>query len=328
MPHPSYDPVAALFSTGTTNMKAVIYRSFGGPDVLEYADIADPVPAAGEVLVRLEAACVAPFDWKLRQGILQGHFKTAFPAIPGREGAGVVEAVGTGVTDLKSGDRVCVLAGAAKGGIYAEKVALPHHNVALKPASLPPVLAVAGLNAGINALVCFDMAVVKRGERVLVHGGAGAVGAILVQLCRTAGAYVATTCRASNKDYVASLGADTAIAYDGEDFGTLRDIDVVFDLIGGAVHDRSYAVMRRGGRLIYLNALPIVDRGAEFGVTVTLGYKGPGDDPKMISAVIDMMASGAFLPQVSSTMSLSEAAAAHRLIQSGQVTRGRLVLTM
>lgn len=309
-------------------MKAALYRSFGGPDVLEYVGVPDPVPAEGDVLVRLEAACVAPFDWKLRQGLLQAHFKTDFPFIPGREGAGVVEVVGTDVTDLKPGDRVCVLAGAARGGIYAEKVALPHRNVALKPASLPPVQAAAGLNAGINALVCFDMAAVKRGERVFIHGGAGAVGGILVQLCHAAGAYVATTCRASNKDYVAGLGADAAIAYDNEDFGDLRDVDVVFDLMGGAVHDRSYAVMRRGGRLIYLNALPIVDRGAEFGVTVTLGYKGPADDPDMTARVIDMMANGAFVPQVSSTMPLSEAAEAHRLIQSGQVTRGRLVLTM
>jgi len=309
-------------------MKAALYRSFGGPDVLEYVDVVDLIPAEGEVLVRLEAACVAPFDWKLREGLLQAHFKTDFPFIPGREGAGVVEAVGTDITDLKSGDRVCVLAGAARGGIYAEKVALPRRNVALRPVSLLPVQAAAGLNAGINALVCFDMAAMKRGERVLVHGGAGAVGGILVQLCHAAGAYVATTCRSSNKDYVASLGADTAIAYDGEDFGTLRDMDVVFDLMGGAVHDRSYAVMRRGARLIYLNAAPIVDRSAEFGVTVTLGYRGPADDPDMIARVIGMMASGAFRPQVSSIMPLSQAAEAHLLIQSGHVTRGRLVLTM
>lgn len=309
-------------------MKAALYKSFGGPDVLEYVDMPDPVPAEGEVLVRLEAACVAPFDWKLRQGLLQEHFKTVLPFVPGREGAGVVEAVAEDITDLKSGDRVCVLAGAAKGGIYAEKVALPRRNVALKPASLPPVRAAAGLNAGINALVCFDMAMVKHGERVLVHGGAGAIGGILVQLCHAAGAHVTATCRTSNKAYVAGLGADRAMAYDGEDFGTLRDIDVVFDLIGGAVHDRSYAVMRRGGRLIYLNALPVVERGAEFGVTVTLGYNGPADDPDMIAKVIAMMASGAFQPQVSSTMPLSDAAEAHRLIQSGQITRGRLVLTM
>lgn len=309
-------------------MKAALYGSFGGPDVLDYVDVADPVPAEGEVLVRLEAACVAPFDWKLRQGLLQAHFNTAFPFIPGREGAGTVEAVGAGVAGLAPGDRVCVLAGAARGGIYAEKVALPRRNVALKPASLTPVSAAAGLNAGINALVCFDMAAVKSGERVLIHGGAGAVGGILVQLCHAAGVHVATTCRTSNQDYVTSLGADTAIGYDSEDFGALRDIDVVFDLMGGAVHDRSYPVLRRGGRLIYLNALPIVDRGAEFGVAVTLGYKGPADDPDMIARVIGMMAAGAFIPQVSSTMPLSDAAEAHRLIQSGQVTRGRLVLTM
>lgn len=309
-------------------MKAVLYRSFGGPDVLEHVDMADPVPREGEVLVRLEAACVAPFDWKLRQGLLQAHFNTDLPFIPGREGAGIVEAVGAGVTDLKPGDPVCVLANAARGGVYAQKVALPRRNVALRPEPLSSVQTAAGLNAGINAKVCFDMVELTRGERVLVHGGAGAVGGILVQLCHAAGAHLATTCRAANKDYVMGLGADQAIAYDSEDFGSLRDIDVVFDLMGGAVHDRSYATMRRGGRMIYLNALPIIDRGAEFGVTVTLGYRGPADDPQMVSGIINMMASGAFVPQVSSTMPLSEAADAHGLIQSGQVTRGRLVLTM
>jgi NADPH:quinone reductase-like Zn-dependent oxidoreductase len=328
MLHLSADPAAGTLSTGKMTMKAALYRSFGGPEVLEYLDTPDPTVADDEVLVRLEAASVAPFDWKLRQGLLQQHFKTDFPATPGREGAGVVEAVGTKVTDFTQGDRVCVLAGAAQRGTYAEKIALPRRNVASRPASLSPIRAVAGLNAGINAIVCVDMAAVKPGERVLVHGGAGAVGGILVQLCHTAGAYVAATCRASNKDYVTGLGADIAIAYDRQDFGILRDIDVVFDLIGGTVHDRSYGVMRRGGRIVYLNALPIVDRGAEFGVAVTLGYKGPGDDPAMIRRVIDMMASGTFLPQVMSTIPLSKAAEAHRLIQSGQVTRGRLVLTM
>lgn len=309
-------------------MKEVLYRSFGGPEVLEYVDIPDPVAGEGEVLVRLEAACVAPFDCKLRQGLLQDHFKTTFPAIPGREGTGTVEAVGPGIIDLKPGDQVCVLAGAAQKGTYVEKIALPRSGVALRPANLTPVQVAAGLNAGINATVCFDIAAVRAGEQILVHGGAGAVGGILVQLCHHAGAEVIATCRASNKDYVLSLGADRAVAYDGEDFGMLRDIDIVFDLIGGEVHDRSYPVMKRGGRLIYLNALPIVDRGAEFGVTVMLGYKGPGDNPLMIKRVIEMMSAGAFTPQVSSTMPLSEAAEAHRLIQSGNVTRGRLVLTI
>ena len=309
-------------------MKAILYRSYGGPEVLEYADMPDPTVGEGEVLVRLQAACVAPLDWKLRAGILQQHFKTTFPAVPGRDGAGVVEAIGAGVIDLVPGDRVCVMAGHTHQGTYAEKIAVPRASVAPCPTSLSPVQAVACLNAGINAYTCFTMADIQPRQRVLIHGGSGAVGGILVQLCHAWGADVTATCRASNRHYVTGLGANRAIAYDSEDFGLLRDIDTVFDVIGGAVHDRSYAVLRRGGTLIYLHALPIVDRGAEFGVTVKLGYKGPADDPDMIGRVIDMMASGAFRPQVSSIMRLSQAAEAHRLIQSGQVTRGRLVLTM
>jgi NADPH:quinone reductase-like Zn-dependent oxidoreductase len=309
-------------------MKAVLYRSYGGPEVLNYVDLPDPAPGPDDVLVRLEAACVAPLDWKLRQGILSAHFQVSFPAVPGRDGVGIVEALGPGVIDLVPGDRVCVMAGQTQQGTYAEKIALPRRNVTLSPSNLTPVQAVAGLNAGVNAYTCFAMADVQRGHRVLVHGGSGAVGGILVQLCHGQGAEVFATCRAANRDYVHGLGADHVIAYDSEDFADLRDIDIVFDVIGGDVHDRSYNVLRRGGMLIYLHALPIVDRGAEFGVTVKLGYTGADDDPQTILRVLDLMANGAFVPQVSSTLPLGEATAAHRQIQAGEVTRGRLVLTM
>ena len=309
-------------------MKAVIYRSYGGPEVLEYVDIPDPAAGAGEVLVRLQAACSAPFDWKLRAGLLQQHFQVTFPAVPGRDGVGTVEAVGAAVTDLARGDRVSVIAAYRHQGTYAEKIAVPRQNLVLCPAALTPVQAVAGLNAGINAYTCFTMADIQPGQRVLIHGGAGAVGGILVQLCHKHGADVTATCRASNRDYVIGLGADRAIAYDTEDFGVLSDIDVVVDLIGGDVHDRSYPVLRRGGKLIYLNALPITDRGVEYGVTVKLGSTGGSAGADTINKVLELAAAGIFVPQVASTLPLSDAIAAHRRMESGLVTRGRLVLTM
>jgi NADPH:quinone reductase-like Zn-dependent oxidoreductase len=309
-------------------MKAIVYETYGGPEVLGYVDLPDPQVAGGDVLVRLEAACVAPLDWKLRAGILQQHFKVDFPAVPGRDGVGIIEALGNDVGDLAVGDRVCVMAAPTHQGTYAEKIAVPRRNVAPCPANLSPVTAVAGLNAGINALTCFTMAGVAAGQRVLVHGGAGAVGGLLVQLCHAHGAEVVATCRASNRDYVTGLGADRAIAYDTEDFGTLRDIDVVFDMIGGEVHERSYQVMRRGGTLIYLHALPIIDRGEEFGVTVKLGYLGADDDPIMLQKVLDLAAAGTIVPQVSDTMPLQDAAKAHMEMEAGRVTRGRLVLTI
>jgi NADPH:quinone reductase-like Zn-dependent oxidoreductase len=307
-------------------MKAVLYRSYGGPEVLVYTDLPDPIPGDDEVLVKLETACVAPLDWKLRQGILQQHFQVNFPAVPGRDGVGTVEALGANVIDLVPGDRVCVMAGHTHQGTYAEKIAVPRRNVALCPEKLSAIQAVAGLNAGVNALNCFTIANVQRGHRVLIHGGSGAVGGILVQLCKSQGADVTATCRAANRDYVLSLGADSVIAYDNDDFSTLRDIDVVFDVIGGEVHDRSYQVLHRGGMMVYLHALPIVDRGTEFGVAVKLGYTGADDDPLTVDKVLALAAAGTFVPQVSSTLPLSEAVEAHRQIQAGHVTRGRLVL--
>lgn len=309
-------------------MKAVIYRSYGGPDVLDHTDIPDPVAGAGEVAVRLQTACVAPFDWKLRAGLLQQHFQVTFPAVPGRDGVGTIEAVGAGVTGLAPGDRVCVIAAYGQQGTYAEKIAVPRRNVVPCPAALTPVQAVAGLNAGVNAHTCFTMADIQPGQRVLVHGGAGAVGGILVQLCHNSGADVAATCRASNRDYVMNLGADRTIAYDTDDFGSLRDIDVVFDLIGGGVHDRSYPVLRRGGMLIYLNALPIVDRGMDYGVTVKLGSIGGNAAPDTIGKVLGLAAAGVFVPQVAAALPLAEAVDAHRRMEAGTVTRGRLVLTI
>jgi NADPH:quinone reductase-like Zn-dependent oxidoreductase len=309
-------------------MKAIQYRAYGEPDVLEYRDVADPVAAEGEVVVRLETACVAPLDWKMRAGILQQHFALTFPAIPGRDGVGIVESVGDGVNDLKPGDRVCVMAGHARQGTYAEKIAVPRRSVALAPANLDAVHAVAGLNAGVNAWTCFDMAAIQPGQRVLVHGGSGAVGGILVQLCSKRGDDVVTTCRSANRDYVLGLGASSAIAYDTEDFGALRDINVVFDVIGGDVHERSYPVLKRGGTMIWLHALPIVDRGETFGVNVRLGYTGADDDPDVLAKVIALTSDGTIVPQVAGTMPLSEAAEAHRLLQAGAITRGRLVLTI
>jgi NADPH:quinone reductase-like Zn-dependent oxidoreductase len=169
-----------------------------------------------------------------------------------------------------------------------------------------------------------ETARVSAGMQVLVHGGAGAVGSLMVQLCKYLDAVVTATCRAGNEAYVMGLGASRAIAYDRDDFGTLRDQDVVFDLIGGSTHARSYPVLRKGGQLVYLTAAPIVDRGWEFAVKVSRAMIS--DQPNVLAAVARLAADGIFRPRVAGVFALADAARAHTALEAGQVTRGRLVL--
>ncbi|MFB9949673.1 NADP-dependent oxidoreductase [Rhizobium puerariae] len=308
-------------------MKAIQYEEHGTADVMRYVDLPDPVAGPGQILVKVEAASVTPFDWKLRAGHLRNHFTLPMPSVPGRDAGGIVVAVGEGAGEFRTGDRVAVMAGVFAQGGYAEMIAVDEKHAVRIPDSLSTVEAVALANAGLSAWIAVLAAEVKSGDRVLVHAGAGAVGGLLVQLCHHLGAEVTATCRSTNRDYVLGLGADRVIPYDREDFSeALKDQDVVFDLMGGKVHDRSYRVLKKGGRLVWLVADPIDDRGAEFGVTVTRAMVA--DDKSALQAMMDLAGAGLIRPQVAGTMPLSEAAEAHRLMEKGAISRGRLMLVM
>lgn len=307
-------------------MKAILYNEHGPADVLQYVDVPDPSAGPRQILVKLGAASVAPFDWKLRAGHLKGHFALPMPSVPGRDGAGEVIATGEGVTEFSVGDRVSVMAGVFDQGGYAEKIAVDVKHAVRIPDNLDVLEAAALSNAGLSAWICVRTAEVKFGDKVLVHAGAGAVGGLLVQLCRHLGAEVAATCRAANRDYVLGLGATRVIAYDQEDFSLLRDQDVVFDLMGGDVHDKSYQVLKPGGHLVWLVADPITDRSAEFGVAVTRAMIT--DDKEVLQSMMDLAGVRLIKPQVARTMPLKDAAEAHRLMEAGAISRGRLLLTM
>lgn len=307
-------------------MKAIQYRHFGGPEVLELTDIAEPAPGPGEVRVALRAASVIPGDCKLRAGLLQAHFQVAFPKIPGRDGAGIVTAVGPDVTYARTGDEVCVVAQHTERGTYAQAIVRDASTVIAKPAALGFEEAAAVTHAGCCAwIMLVETARVQRGMKVLVHAGAGAIGGLAVQLAVHLGAEVAATCRTANLDYVRGLGAHRVIAYDGDDFTRhVHDYDVVLDLVGGAVHDRSYGVLRRGGSIVYLIAAPFRDRSAEFAVRITRAHIH--DTPQIMRAVLDLAAAGILRPQICDALPLAAAADAHRRLEAGRVSRGRIVL--
>ena len=187
-------------------MKASFFRTFGGPEVLQYGELPDPIPATGEVVVDIHAASVNAADWKMRAG--QYSQGIALPHVPGRDFSGVVAALGAGAKDFKVGDAVFGVCEVPREGAYAEKIAIRQEILARKPASLTHAQCASIGLAGLTALVSIeDTLKLKAGETILIHGGAGGVGGFAIALARHLGARVVTTASSANHDYVRPLGA-------------------------------------------------------------------------------------------------------------------------
>ncbi len=307
-------------------MKAVRFDKFGGPEELRLVDLPDPAPGLGEVLIEVRAVSVVPGDCKLRQGLLTGYFPVAPPKVPGRDGAGIVKAVGADVADFSPGDRVCFTCRHVDQGSYAQLACRPERDVVDMPDGLDFVEAAAIMHAGVCAYIAVvETAAVKSGDRVLVHAAAGAIGGMAVQICKHLGAEVTGTCSARNADHVRSLGADRIIAYDRTDFGeVVSDQDAVVDLVGGDVHVRSRAVLRPGGVLVWLIALPFEDDATERDIDVRQAVIE--DSPQILKAVVALANAGHVRPLVSRVLPLGQAADAHRILEAGRNSRGRLIL--
>src|SRR6476646_6151408 len=221
-------------------MKAIRIHEYGGPEVLKYEDARRPQPQAGEVLIRVHAAGVNPVDSAIRTGHVQEIFPVSFPWIPGWDLSGVVEELGADVTKFNKGDEVFAIPDATRNGTYAEYIVARESEVALKPKSLHHIRAAGVPVAAITAWnALFDSAQLRRGQRVLIHGGAGGVGHFAVQLAKRKGAHVIATASARNHELVYELGADEAIDYQTQKFEDVaRNIDIVIDPIGGETQER------------------------------------------------------------------------------------------
>ncbi|HXQ54157.1 MAG TPA: NADP-dependent oxidoreductase [Stellaceae bacterium] len=238
-------------------MKAVLLTAHGGPEMLRYGDAPDPVAGPGQVVVDIHAASVNAADYKVRLG--GGPYTNIhFPHILGRDFSGVVSAVGTGVTDLAVGDAVFGVTDQRDEGAYAEKIAIKAAIVAKKPARLSHAEAAAMALTSLTALWAIeDTAKLKKGETILIQGGAGGVAGFAIQLSKHIGAHVITTASAKNHDYVMKLGADRVIDYTAQDFTkAVSGCDVVFDTVGGNVRAPSYEVLKPGGRLVFISPTP------------------------------------------------------------------------
>ena len=301
-------------------MKAVLLTGHGGPEMLQYGEAPDPTAEFGEVVVDVCAASINAADYKVRRG---GDI-SRFPYILGRDFSGMVSGVGPGVSDLAVGDAVFGVLDQGVEGAYAEKLAVKAAIIAKKPDRLGHAEAAAMALTSLTALWALeDEARLAAGETLLIQGGAGGVAGFAIQLAKPLGATVITTASPDNHDYVRSLGADRVIDYHREDFTrTVSDCDVVFDTVGGEVQVRSYAVLKPGGRLVWIAPAPAGYTPTRTDVH-TLRPNVRRDRPHL-ERMLDLLAAGAVWPPHVTRYRLSDAPAAHRVSEARHL-RGKLV---
>jgi NADPH:quinone reductase-like Zn-dependent oxidoreductase len=235
-------------------VKAVRTHGRGGPEQLFFEDAPLPELRRGDVLLRVHATGITPAELTWDETYQNADGTPRIPGIPGHEVSGVVERTAPDVTDYQPGDEVYGLADFPRDGAAAEFAAVQTANLALKPRSIPHAQAAALPLSALTAWqALFEHAHLLAGQRVLIHGGAGGVGSLAVQLARWRGARVLATASAGNTAFVRSLGADDVIDYHATPFEeTLRELDVVLDTIGGETRERSWRVLRKGGVLVTL----------------------------------------------------------------------------
>jgi NADPH:quinone reductase-like Zn-dependent oxidoreductase len=233
-------------------MKSVCIHGYGGPEVLKFEEAPMPEPGVDEVLVRIHSAAVNPVDWKIREGKHKDHLPIEFPFILGWDFAGTIVQLGSMVTCYKPGDRVFSRPDTSRNGAYAEYISARACEIAYAPKTIPMEQAAGVPLAGQTAWVgLFEAGRLKKGQQVLIHGASGGVGMFAVQLASLAGASVTATTSENNMDFVKSLGAAEVINYKTEDFGKkLKDLDLVFDTIGGETQKKSWDTIKRGGTLV------------------------------------------------------------------------------
>jgi NADPH:quinone reductase-like Zn-dependent oxidoreductase len=303
-------------------MRAMLLTGHGGPEMLRLGDAPDPKAGAGEIVVDIHAASINAADYKVRLG---GHGSLKFPHILGRDFSGVVAALGDGVSGFAVGDAVFGVNDAGHEGAYAEKLAIKAAIVAPKPDRLSHVQAAAMALTGITAIWALeDTAHLRKGETILIQGGAGGVAGFAIQLAKHLGATVITTSSAANADYVRGLGADRVIDYHAEDFTkTVSGCDVVFDIVGVDVQVRSYSVLKPGGRLVWVAPAPEGFKPTRSDVKVL--RPAVSRDRAHLERIVALLDAGAVTPPPVVEYALAEAADAHRVSEARHL-RGKLVL--
>lgn len=306
-------------------MKAVRIHEYGNSSVLQYEDAPMPSITSNDVLIRVVAASVNPVDWKIREGYLKQMIPYAMPLTLGWDVSGVVESVGADVTRFKVGDAVYSRPDIKRNGTYAEYVVIREDELAFKPQTISHAEAASLPLAGITAWeVLITAANVVAGQKVLIHAGSGGVGSLAIQLAKSRGAYVIATTSTKNHALVKSLGADEVIDYKTQKFTEiLRDVDVVFDTLGGDIQESSWSVLKRGGILVSIVSPPSADKAKELGVRSAFVFIEPS--AVILEQLAKLVDEGKVRPVVGAEFALKDIAKAHALSETGRSV-GKIVL--
>ncbi|GGR40274.1 NADP-dependent oxidoreductase [Streptomyces netropsis] len=306
-------------------MKAISYRAYGGPEVLEFGELPEPKVGPDSVLIKVRAAAVNPVDWKAQAGYLDGMLQAVFPVVPGWDVSGVVVGLGADTPEFEIGDEVIgyVREDFLSRGTFAEYVAAPVRTLARKPANLTFEQAAGIPLAGLTAYQALRAAGTGEGDTVLVHAAAGGVGTMAVQLAKHLGARVIGTAGERNHDYLRSLGAEPVTYGDGL-AGRVRalapeGVDVVLDLVGGGTIHTSPEVTAPGARLISIADPDVAALGGR------LLWVRP--DTADLTALSHLAEQGVLTVEVAEVFPLEKTADAQRLSAEGH-TRGKIVVTV
>ena len=305
-------------------MKAVTINEYGDESVLKYTDVERPEPKADEVLVKVYVAAVNPADWKIRDGMGE-MFGFNLPFVLGGDIAGIVEEVGDSVKNFKKGDAVYGMTLSSLSGGYAEYAITKADAIALKPESInfeeAAAIPIAALTAWQSM---FALANLSSGQKILITGASGGVGSMAVQLAKTKGAFVIGTASGRNEQFVRDLGADEFVDYTKQNFEeVVKDVDVVFDTVGGDTLERAFQTLKKGGFLVTAVEQPSEEKAKQLGVRAARVFCKP--NAQQLTEINRLIEEDKLKIHIETVLPLTEVKKAHQLSQSGR-TRGKIVL--
>jgi NADPH:quinone reductase-like Zn-dependent oxidoreductase len=307
-------------------MKAARVLQFGPPSVIENDDLPRPEPAAGQLLVRVKAAGVGPWDALVREGKSGVH--PPLPLILGSELSGIVEQVGAEISGFKTGDEVYGATNDKFTGAYSEYALPLAKMMAQKPRTLNFIEAASAPIVAVTAWqMLFDYARATAGQTILIHGGAGNVGAYAVQLASQAGLHVTATAASADLQYVRSLGAERVVDFQTQRFEELLSgIDVVLDTVGGDTQQRSLQVLKPGGILVSVVS-PVPDTTQKrYGVRAVFFFVDV--TTSRLNRITELFDSGKLVANVGTVLPLAEARLAHEMLGGAPHKRGKIVLSI
>jgi NADPH:quinone reductase-like Zn-dependent oxidoreductase len=307
-------------------MKAARVAQFGSSEVIQITNVDVPEPGEAQVRVRVKAAGVGPWDALVRSG--KSGLPQKLPLTLGSDIAGVVDAIGANVSDFRAGDEVYGVTNEQFTGGYAEYALASAGIIARKPASLNFIEAASAPVVAVTAWqMLFEYAHAHAGQRVLIHGGAGNVGAYAVQLAKNAALNVIATASARDVEFVRSLGASTVVDYQQQRFDEIiPPVDIVLDTVGGETQERSLRVLKPGGILVSSVSAPTPKARPTNGVKAVFFFAEV--TTARLNIISELFASGKIVPTVGTVLPLEEARRAHEMLTGAPHARGKIVLTI